>query len=1611
MLTRASMTKAELVAEACERLRQSAPAGTADVFANLLFSHASAEDIASYSAAHLASITTSAWTRLQQRAVGEHRITMLQSGADPDLRSLPEPVTIIEIANDDMPFLLDSVLGELTAADCEIRLVLHPILTVQRQVDGTLDHLVDRATEGKKAHGQRESLIHIQVKQLSDTAAAALKDALDATLWDVRRAVSDWKPMLACLDDAIDDLKDALKKRDTDHNSDVVDFLKWLRDDNFTFLGMRTYATANEGDHITLERVPQSGLGLLADPNTHALSRGIGDLNASAAVVAFLNSTRIVTITKSSLTSRVHRRVPMDYIGLKLFSKKGKLTGELRIVGLFTSTAYTRPVRTIPHVRRKIDSIIQRAGFDPHSHSGKALINVLESHPRDDLFQIDEDTLLDFSTRILALDEHPRLRVLARRDQYDRFVSILVYLPRDRYTTDLRIRIGDYLAKAFDGEVTGFQPGFPEGSLTRVHFIVGRSAGVTPDVSEAELEEAVAALVRTWTDRLVSELAATHSGSAVETQIARYRSAFSGAYREAYNARTAVSDIAVINRMTGRTHDVANGPAVEFYRQSGSAPTALGLKLYQLDAPIQLSVRVPVLENMGLRVIDERTYSITPKDLPSVYLHDMSLEAANGVGFNFDRPLDERLEALFLAVWTNRAENDGFNVLGLTAGLDWREIALLRAYARYLRQVGIAYSQDYMWGTMARYPAIAATLVDLFATRFDPDFAGDREEAEATQREVVESELAAVTSLDDDQILRRFVNAITSTLRTNWYRPGDDGCPCDTVAFKIESRKVLAMPDPKPLREIWVYSARVEGIHTRFGKVARGGLRWSDRAQDFRTEVLGLVKAQQVKNAVIVPVGAKGGFLPKWLKSTMPRDVWFKEGTSAYEIFIASLLSVTDNLDGETVVPPPRVIRHEGDDPYLVVAADKGTATFSDNANSIAEKAGFWLGDAFASGGSAGYDHKKMGITARGAFEAVKRHFREMDVDIMATPFSVVGVGDMSGDVFGNGMLLAPTIRLIAAFDHRDIFIDPDPDMAASLAERQRLFDLPRSSWQDYNKSLISAGGGIFPRSQKSIELSLEAQAAIGLAQPHATPIEIMRAILKSQIDLLWFGGIGTYIRAMTETNLDAGDRANDAIRISAADVRAKVIGEGANLGVTQRARIEFNLLGGRCNSDAIDNSAGVNCSDIEVNIKIAFGNAIRMGLVERADRDALLAEMTADVAQVILRNNYLQTLAISVARRRGLDEFNQQRRLINTLEKAGRLDRTVEILPDEAGLDARAKATTFLSRAEIGVLLAYAKLTTKEDLVASDVPDDAYLDAMLIDYFPALMRDRFAPAIHAHRLKREIVATTLTNAMIDHGGPTVVTRVAGQTGADVAAIARAFVVARAIFGLDRLFADLDALDTTIAGTLQLDLYVRVQELLIGAMIWLTRNVSFTAGISEVIDRLSASVAILVPDLPALLPASLTEGPQAEIQRLTGAGVPEDLAIRLAHLPIEAAIGDIVLISETSGKELTLSAESYFTVAERFRIAKLERLGHAIAVVDYYEGLALDRARGQLGDAHRAIARLALAVPGGLHAWEATKSGDVDRALAQITELTATEKLTVSRFAVAAGLISDLSRE
>ncbi|MBL8573327.1 MAG: NAD-glutamate dehydrogenase [Hyphomicrobiaceae bacterium] len=1561
-----------------------------------------AEDLAAYDAGDLAWLVRDLWVSLQSRLPGPAQVRVFNPGGDGRLGT----VTVIEIVNDNMPFLVDSALGELTEAGLDIRLVLHPILALDRDPDGRLAAFRGRLRANAAAPGSPESVIHIHIARIdAETERAALADKLRATFADVRVAVRDWRAMLGRLEETIVELRANPPPIPVEETAETIQFLRWLAEDNFTLLGMRDYEYQGDAETGELVRTPETGLGLLENPDHRILRRGNELVQTTPEVRAFMASAAPIVITKASVRSRVHRRVHMDYVGVKRYDANGKVLGERRIIGLFTATAYTRSTKTIPVVRHKVDNVIVRAGFDPKSHSGKALMNVLEHYPRDELFQIDEATLFAFATRIMALDEHPRLRVLARRDAFDRFVSVLVYVPRDRYNSEIRVRIGDYLAKAFDGRVSAYYPGFPDGSLARVHFIIGRYHGATPAIADADLEIAIGDIVRTWADGLREELTRRFDATRAGLYLARYRSTFSAAYREAYSIAEAVTDIAVLERLT------PDRPlAIDFHRPADMDAHQLALKLFRLDAPIPLSDRVPVLENLGLRVVEERTYELATHAGRVVYLHDMALASRDGRPFDLTEEVDTRLEAFFLAVWTGAAENDGFNALGLAAGLGWRDVALLRAMARYLRQVGMSFSLDYVWGTLNRHAGLARHLVDLYAARFDPDLAvADRTLNEERIVHDLESALEAVTVLDEDRILRRFINLITATLRVNTYQLGADGRPREVFAFKIDSQRIIDLPEPKPYREIWVYSPRVEGVHLRFGKVARGGLRWSDRPQDFRTEVLGLVKAQQVKNAVIVPMGAKGGFFPKRLPPASSREAWLAEGTEAYKLFVSSLLTVTDNLVGDAVVPPERVVRHEGDDPYLVVAADKGTATFSDTANAIAAAHKFWLDDAFASGGSVGYDHKKMAITARGAWEAVKRHFREIDRDIQTTPVIVAGVGDMSGDVFGNGMLLSRQIRLVAAFDHRDIFIDPTPDPETSFNERARLFSLPRSSWRDYDASLISEGGGVFGRDLKAIALSPPMQDLLELRQPKATPQEVMHAILKMPVDLMWFGGIGTYIRASDETDAQVGDRANDAIRVNAREVRAKVIGEGANLGVTQRARIEFNRQGGRCNTDAIDNSAGVNSSDVEVNIKIALGKVVAAGGLTLPQRNKLLVDMTEEVGGLVLRNNYQQTLAISLIDRRGVAELGFQRRFMQVAEKAGKLSRAVEYLPDDTALAAREKAGQGLARAEICVLLAYAKLILKEQLLATDVVDDPYLGRELNRYFPTRMRDAHRAAIETHRLRREIVATGLSNSIINRGGPTFVTRVADQTGADAATIARAFASARDVFGTTTLNDEIDRLDNRIGGALQLRLYAAVQDLMLETVVWFVRNVGFDAGLQAIIDRFRPGTEEIGAEMAALMPVALAEPAARDAAELIAAGVPEPLARRLAFLPFEAAVPDIVLVAERTGKRVAEAAGAWFAMAERFRIGRLDAAARAIKLGDYYESLALDRARGILAEAHRGLAAEALGHLRGQDGWLADHARAVERTLAAVADITGSGALTVARFTVAAGLIEDLA--
>ncbi len=1626
-MTSATREKTQIIEEVLAQL------GTAEAAATLvplLLARPPAEDLAAFPPAALAVAAQSA-----AAALSAHRpdTAFVDVACPPHFTKDGEPLQLVTIVNDDRPFLFDSVVAEIAESMAETHYISHPVLDVVRGADGRILSFSashhPAAGEGTRA---RISLIQLATTAGDAQAREALKARLSAILREVAVANEDFYAMRERAGRAAFTLgRRAERTSDAAERALVEEaarFLEWLADKNFIFLGIREFDYRRGEGGGLLERRAGSELGILRDPDVRVLRREGGEANVGEEVRAFLEAPTPLIVAKANTRSRVHRRVYMDYVGVKDFDASGRLVGEMRIVGLFASTAYNQPIMSVPYLRQKAQTVVSRFGLSPQSHSAKALVNALETYSRDEIFQIDVDLLESFIGTILELGERPRVRILARFDPFDRFVSILVFVPRERYDQRLREATGRLLAEAFDGHVSAYYPSFPEGPLARVHFIIGRRGGATPRPDIAALEARVADMARSWADAFEKALAATGGAQAL-LDLGR---ALPGAYREAVAPEAAVDEASRIAAL-----DTAAPLDVDFSGDPAAGEGSLRLSLRTLGASLSLSTRVPILENMGFAVGSERTFALTRPDGSPVHVHHMDLTRRDGGGA-LDPATAKALAELYLAVSDGRIENDGFNALVLGAGLDWREANVLRALARYLRQTGLSLPDGFIAAVLQRHPDLARQLFDLFAQSFDPvrerrpsepAEGADAQSREAARRGVASvygailDGLDAVDSLDDDRVVRRLAIAILAMLRTNYYAVPEISADPDSVpgavkpalAFKFAPKAMDWLPQPVPFREIFVFDARVEGVHLRFGRVARGGLRWSDRSQDYRTEVLGLVKAQQVKNAVIVPVGAKGGFYPKRLPAGGDRDAIFSAGRSAYVVFVDSLLSVTDNAIGDRVTTPQGIVAHDEQDPYLVVAADKGTATFSDTANAIAQAEGFWLDDAFASGGSAGYDHKGMGITARGAWEAVKRHFREMGregrpLDIQAEPFTAAGCGDMSGDVFGNGMLLSEKTRLVAAFDHRDIFLDPDPDPALSFAERRRLFDLPRSSWQDYDRSKISKGGGVFSRRDKTVRLSPEAAAAIGWDRQSGTPSEVINAILKAPVDLLWFGGIGTYIRATSETNADAGDRANDAVRVTGRELRAKVVGEGANLGATQKGRIEFARAGGRINTDAIDNSAGVNTSDVEVNIKIALKSAMAEGRLDRAARDRLLATMTDEVADLVLANNYEQTLALTLDQATGVMGLAGQSRLMSVLEERGELSREVEALPSEAAIADLKAAGRGLTRPELAVLLAYAKLDLYDRLLESGLPDEPYLTDRLVHYFPERMRREHRADIEAHRLRREIVATRLANDFVNRLGSPFAVMFADAAGATAARCVAAYAIAADGFGIDALTGRIDALDGRLDGEAQTGLYLAVRRFLWGTTAWFVRNGPDGADLAEAVRRIEEAAGLLRPHLVESSSDRARADHDARRAALLGSGVPEDLAEDVALLPLMALLPDVLTVSRETGVPLPQALSAFFGITRLFRIGRIEAALRQLRPSDYFEMLALERAAAQLSAARRRMTADALRQGGEdpVAAWAEGKGEQLGRVVEQVGRLTGSGETSVARLTLAVGLLLDL---
>ncbi|WP_174802512.1 NAD-glutamate dehydrogenase [Martelella limonii] len=1560
-----------------------------------MFDRASPEDLERYTPEILAASAVHASSEIAAYRGGDARVTIGPiEGVSPE----GIPTDVIAVTDRNMPFIYDSVMAEIAEFTNDFMLAVHPILVVS-------EGKAPVAFSADIDHGEDERISHVQVhvSKLPPESRVALKERLEYVLDHVRLAVTGWPDMLAKLEVAMNEIETRAPASLGERREEALSFLAWLRDGNFTFLGMRELVYVNDSEGARVEHLSGSAVGILADPEMRVLRRGHNPVVSTPEIIAFLEGPKLLLVTKANTESTVHRRAYMDYIGVKRFGENGEVVGELRIVGLFTFTAYTQSAVRIPLLRAKISEVTALFGFEPKSHAGRMLQNILESYPRDELFQAPVPLLASFCEQIMAVAERPRIRVLSRIDSFDRFVSVLVYVPRNLYDSRLREKIGDYLASAYQGRVSAYYPSFPEGRSARVHFIIGRrTLDKTPDVPQAELEAEVTKLAADWSERFK---ALSGPGSVVLEG--------NEAYHEAFAPEDAYADVALIAAAA------REGMSISFYRVNEDGEEHLRLKIFHAETHVSLSRRVPLLENLGFSVVSERTFDLNFAESGSqpvdVVLHDMDLLVDSGAALDLEAD-GARLEKAFLDAFRGAISNDSFNRLVLLARLSARQANVLRAYAQYLRQAGVNYTGDYIAHSLCQYPVIARALFGMFETAFDPALSdADRREGLKSARGTIMEGLEGVPNIDDDRILRLFVKLIDATLRTNYFQTGEDGAPRPNLAFKFASQSLAILPQPRPFREIYLYGPEVEGVHLRFGKVARGGLRWSDRGQDYRTEVLGLVKAQQVKNAVIVPVGAKGGFYPKNLPVGGSREEIFNAGREAYKSYIRTLLSITDNIiDGE-VVPPEDTVRADEDDPYFVVAADKGTATFSDTANGLAQEADFWLDDAFASGGSAGYDHKKMGITARGAWEAVKRHFREMNIDIQTTPFTVAGVGDMSGDVFGNGMLLSEQIRLVAAFDHRDIFIDPDPVPATGFAERKRLFDLPRTSWQDYDRSKMSEGGMIISRSEKSVKLTPQAAAAIGLEAKAYSPFEVMSAILKSKVDLLWFGGIGTYIKAAGETNAEVGDRGNDAIRVNAGELKAKVIGEGANLGVTQKGRIAFGLKGGRCNSDAIDNSAGVNCSDVEVNIKIALASAMRAGRLTREDRDELLAEMTEAVAGIVLENNYLQTLAISLSTREGMQSMLTLARMMDVLERDGHLDRAVETLPDEEALKARRQSDQNLTRAETGVLLSYGKIVLFDQLLESDLPADPYMEPMLYGYFPERMRDTYSEDIGGHRLRREIIATVLANDVLNRGGPEFVINACDMTAATPADVVKAAIIARDGFAMEEIWQAVHDLDGTIDGDVQNAIYGQLRYFYRILTHLLIRNGLAESDIAGSVAKLRDAFALFEAEIEDLLPQARAEWLAEQEAGWRHAGVPEALSRRLAHHLAMMFVPEALQIARRSGQSLEKAARAYFDVTRLFHVTSLLSGASRMNPSDFYDSLALARSMDQISASRRDLAANALIGHGDaaepVEAWRESHSKRVLQIADQLQRLSSAGDPTIAKTTVAAGLLSDLARD
>ena len=1584
-------------------------------FADLYFSGAPQDELQQRDVADLYGATLSCWQFVQQRAGQAIKVRVFNP--DYENHGWQSLHSVVEILCDDAPFLVDSVRMLLNARQLSLHAIHYCVLQAQRDGKGQLDTGTawdQPRPQQTAAQPAPEAIIYVEFDHHSDAGfLQQLNQEIQAVLAEVQACVGDFPAMLARLQQVQQHLEKPHSKERTSDYQQAADFLRWLGNNHFTFLACDEFKLDTGGKEPVIERVAGADLGL---SRHYPASRQVIPLaELDSEVQAFITSPQLISFVKSGSRSRVHRPAYPDYVVIKFFDAKGTVTGGVRFLGLYTSMVYIETPNSVPLVKEKLQAVRDMAAFSAGSHSAKELNRILEVYPRDELFQSTAEQLLKTALNILHIQERRQTRVFLRKDAYSKFLSCLLYVPRDIYNTELRCKIEQVLMQEVPTLDIEFNTYFSESILARTHFMLRLDPQQPLEYDEAALIKKVLQVARSWQDELQATLIEQVGEELGNHQFHLYNSAFPAGYREAFNVRTAVADVQYMENLC--TQD-AGELGMSFYREPEEAANELRFKLFSRDQILPLSDVIPVLENLGLRVLGEHPYEILRSDGQRFWMHNFQLRYRLSDSINITA-VKSLFQDAFRAVWQGQAENDGFNRLVLGAELSWRDIAVLRAYSRYMKQIRFGISEQTIADTLSRYIDISARLVQFFHSRFDlrnktPD---QRQSALEKQQQQLIGALESVAQLNEERTIRRYIELINATLRTNFYQLDEQSNNKPTLAFKLNPAAISDMPLPRPVAEIFVYSPRVEGVHLRGGRVARGGLRWSDRADDFRTEVLGLVKAQQVKNAVIVPVGAKGGFVAKCLPAEGSRDEIQAEGIACYQAFISALLDVTDNLVEGELVPPAQLVRYDGDDPYLVVAADKGTASFSDIANAIAVARGFWMGDAFASGGSVGYDHKKMGITARGAWISVQRHFRERAINVQETDITAVGIGDMAGDVFGNGMLMSEHIRLVGAFNHQHIFIDPQPEAARSFAERQRLFQLPRSSWADYNKDLISAGGGVFLRSAKSIAISPEMQQRFAITDERLTPNELIKAMLRAPVDLLWNGGIGTYIKASAEWHSQVGDKANDGLRVDGNEVRATVIGEGGNLGMTQLGRIEYSLNGGACFTDFIDNAGGVNCSDHEVNIKIMLNEVVAAGDLTVKQRNEIFMAQTAAVGELVLQDNYQQTQAIALAVADSQLRLDEYIRLIRDFEQQGKLNRALEFLPADEQLAERRSSGRGLTRPELAVLIAYTKADLKEQLNQAELVSDPYVAAMMQHAFPQALNEQFPQALEQHRLRNEIIATQLANDMVNAMGITYVSRLRDATGAGIAAIARAYLAVRDIFAMPYYRQQISALDYRVPAEVQADMQADLMRLVRRASRWFLRNRRQNLNIAAEVDCFRPAVDALIRRMGELLQGSAHEHWQSLYETRLAAGVPDDLAhFTAAAANLFAAPGIIEAAAQT-GREVCEVAAAYYQLGEHLSLIWFLQQINALPSASRWEALARESLRDDLDWQQRALTVGILHnQPAGatldeaLTVWEEQQQELVQRWKAMLTELGTAGTLEFTMASVALRELLDLAQ-